>query len=73
MTTVLITGGTGYIGSHTVLAPLNHHFKVIILDNLINSSFKIVQSIQSIAAQRIVFYHGDIRNDDLLAQIFSNH
>lgn len=73
MTTVLITGGTGYIGSHTVLALLNHHFKVIILDNLINSSFKIVQSIQSIAAQRIVFYQGDIRNDDLLAQIFSNH
>lgn len=73
MTTVLVTGGTGYIGSHTVLALLNHNFNLIVLDNLINSSMKVVQSIQSIAGQRIDFYQGDIRNDDLLAQIFSNH
>lgn len=68
---ILVTGGAGFIGSHTVVELLKAGHKPIILDNLINSSAKVLQRIEAITGQIPVFFEGDIRNRDLLRRIFT--
>lgn len=70
---ILITGGTGFIGSHTVVSLLKAHYDVIIVDNLCNSSAKILPRIQKITGKDVTFYQGDIRDRTLLRKIFSLH
>ena len=70
---VLVTGGTGYIGSHTVVKLLNLGHKVIILDNLVNSNVAVVNRIEQITGKRPQFIFGDIRDRLLLRSIFYNH
>lgn len=70
---ILITGGTGYIGSHTVVEILNKtNDEVVILDNLSNSSKKVLDRIKQITSKEIKFYEGDIRDERILNNIF-NH
>lgn len=73
MKTILVTGGAGYIGSHTVVALQESDYQVIILDNLSNSKLVTIASIQKISTQAPIFYQGDVRNRLLLAKIFNTH
>jgi UDP-glucose 4-epimerase len=73
MKTILVTGGTGYIGSHTVVSLLENQYKVVILDNLYNSKISTLASIEKISSKTPDFYQGDIRDASLLASIFQNH
>jgi UDP-glucose 4-epimerase len=73
MKTILVTGGAGYIGSHTVVSLLENQYKVVVLDNLCNSKISVFESIQKITSQAPEFYQGDIRDASLIASIFQNH
>jgi UDP-glucose 4-epimerase len=73
MKTILVTGGAGYIGSHTVATLQESGYKVVILDNLCNSKVVTLSNIQKISSQAPIFYQGDIRDRALLSDIFSNH
>jgi UDP-glucose 4-epimerase len=73
MKTILVTGGTGYIGSHTVVSLLENNYKVVILDNLCNSKIGTLARIEKISSKTPDFYQGDIRDAALLASIFKNH
>ena len=73
MKTILVAGGTGYIGSHTVVALQESGHKVVILDNLCNSKAITLNSIEKISAQAPAFYQGDVRDRTLLRNIFANH
>ncbi|MDK4697457.1 UDP-glucose 4-epimerase GalE [Kingella negevensis] len=70
---ILVTGGAGFIGSHTVVELLNAGHNPIILDNFCNSSAKVLTRINEITGKTPVFYQGDIRDCALLQQIFSEH
>jgi UDP-glucose 4-epimerase len=70
---ILVTGGTGYIGSHTVVELLAAGHEVAILDNLSNSRHEVVDRIEKIAGRRPVFVEGDIRDADLLDTLFARH
>ncbi|HKR05025.1 MAG TPA: UDP-glucose 4-epimerase GalE [Bacteroidia bacterium] len=69
---ILITGGTGYIGSHTVVELINRGFEVYILDNLSNSREEVVESIERITSVKPVFHKIDICNYDLLENFFQS-
>lgn len=70
---ILVTGGAGYIGSHTVLELLNDTQQVIILDNLCNSSEKSLQQVETITGKKPIFYRGDILDSAMLQHIFKQH
>lgn len=70
--TILVTGGTGYIGSHAVVQLLGVGAKVVILDNLCNSKKEVVNRIELIAGRRPVLIVGDVRDRSVLREIFSN-
>ena len=71
--TIFVTGGTGFIGSHTVISLLQSGFDVVILDNLCNSSTKILPRLQQISGKSVPFYEGDIRDREVLRRIFAEH
>ena len=71
--TILVTGGLGYIGSHTVVELLNNNFDVIIVDDLSNSERFILENIEKVAGKKPVFYPFDLRRKELLAQVFDAH
>lgn len=73
MKKILITGGTGYIGSHTVLELLNENHDVIILDNLCNSSLESLKRVEKLTGKAIDFIQGDIRDSVLLDKLFQEH
>ena len=70
---VLVTGGAGYIGSHTCLELLNEGYGVVVLDNLCNSNPKSLDRVKTLAGKDLVFYEGDVRDEDLLRKIFAAH
>lgn len=70
---VLVTGGAGYIGSHTVLELLNEGHAVIVVDNLSNSNEEALRRVKKITGQDLTFYEEDLLNKAALDQIFSNH
>ena len=71
--TVLVTGGAGYIGSHTCVELLEKGFDVVIIDNLVNSSAKAVERIEQITGKSVSFYQEDVRNRAALDRIFEKH
>lgn len=73
MPTILLTGGTGYIGSHTCVELMQAGFNTILLDNLCNSSPVVVDRIAAIVGTRPTFIEGDIRDRALLNRVFSEH
>lgn len=70
---ILVTGGCGYIGSHTCCELLNKGYKVIIIDNLSNSKKEVINHIESITKKDVVFYEGDVANKELLRKIFTEN
>ncbi|MCT2408868.1 UDP-glucose 4-epimerase GalE [Chryseobacterium antibioticum] len=70
---VLVTGGLGYIGSHTVVELLNDGFEVVIVDDLSNSERFILKNIEEITGKKPFFYPFDLRRRELLAQVFDAH
>jgi len=70
---VLVTGGTGYIGSHTVVALINAGYNPIIVDNLSNSKAAVVQRITQITGYKPPFYQIDLRDTTILDKIFQKH
>jgi len=71
--TVLLTGGAGYIGSHTALALLQSGFEVVILDNLCNASTESLRRVAQLAGRAVVFAEGDIRDRALLDKLLVQH
>ena len=68
---ILVTGGAGYIGSHTCVELLDAGYEVVILDNLYNSSKKAVDRIEEITGKKVTFYENDILDKEALEKIFS--
>lgn len=67
---ILVTGGTGFIGSHTLVELLEQGYDLLALDNLCNSSIEVLQRVQRITAKSIQFVEGDIRDKALLDSLF---
>ena len=70
---ILVTGGTGYIGSHTVVELLNAGSDVVIVDNLSNSKLCVLDRIESITGKRPAFYQVDLLDADALDAVFAKH
>lgn len=73
MAKILVTGGAGYIGSHTCLELLNTGHDVVVLDNLSNSSVESLNRVQQLAQKSLKFVEGDIRDSQILDQIFQEN
>lgn len=70
---ILITGGAGYIGSHVAVKLLEQNTEVVILDNLVNASENVIKKIEKITNKKVDFISGDIRDEKLLIDIFSDN
>jgi UDP-glucose 4-epimerase len=70
---ILVTGGAGYIGSHTVVELLNQGEEVIIIDNLYNANKEVLKRIQTITGKQPIFYPLDVVDEVALNQIFTKH
>ena len=70
---ILVTGGAGYIGSHTVVELQNAGYDVVVLDNLSNSSEKSLDRVEKITGKKVKFYEGDIRDRAILDKIFTEN
>ena len=70
---ILVTGGTGYLGAHTCVKLLEAGRDVVIIDNLVNSKANVLDSLEQITGGRPLFYYGDLRDSALLEQIFEKH
>ena len=70
---ILVTGGLGYIGSHTVVELLNNNFEVVIIDDLSNSEKFILKNIEEVSGKKPVFYPFDLKRKELLKQVFDAH
>jgi len=70
---ILVTGGLGYIGSHTSVELLNAGYDVVIIDNLSNSKIEVLDKIKQITKKDLELYIGDVQNKELLNNIFSKN
>ena len=70
---VLVTGGAGYIGSHTCVELLEQGMGVVVIDNLVNSSAKAIERIEQITGKHVDFYENDVRDRAALDRIFEKH
>ncbi len=73
MAKILVTGGMGYIGSHTVVKLIEKGYEAVIVDNLSNSNVSALDNIEKITGVRPAFYENDIRDREALEKIFSEH
>ena len=71
--TILVTGGAGYIGSHTCVELLNKGYDVVVIDNLVNSSAKAIERVEEITGKKVAFYENDVRDRAALDRIFEKH
>lgn len=67
---ILVTGGCGFIGSHTVVELLNENYEVVIIDNFYNSNRDVLDKIKQITEKNFTFYEGDVCDKSLLREIF---
>lgn len=70
---ILVTGGTGFIGSHTVVELLNENYEVVVIDNFSNSKSDVIDKIKTITNKDFKFYEGDVCNKKILQTIFKEN
>lgn len=70
---ILVTGGTGYIGSHTCVELLNKGYEVVVFDNLYNSKMEVVDKIERITGKKITFYKADMLDRESMRPVFKDH
>ena len=70
---ILVTGGAGYIGSHTCLELLSGGYGVVVIDNLCNSNPESLHRVEKLTGKTVQFYEGDVRDEKLLRQIFAEN
>ena len=73
MATILVTGGAGYIGTHTCVELLNAGFDVVVLDNFCNSKPEAINRVEKITGKPVKLINGDVRDKDCLSAIFKQH
>lgn len=73
MKTILVTGGAGYIGSHTLIELINNNFEVVVIDNLANSSRESLRRVEQITGHEIPFVEADVRDQSVLDDIFTTY
>ena len=73
MTTILLTGGLGYIGSNIAIQLLNNNYNIIIIDNLSNSNIERLKILEKLSNKTIPFYNYDMNNIDLIDNVFNKH
>ena len=73
MKTILITGGSGYIGSHTCIELINAGYKVIVVDNLCNSSIESIKRVEKLSDSNISFHKVDVRDKGALTRVFKQY
>jgi UDP-glucose 4-epimerase len=71
--TILVTGGAGYIGSHTCIELLQANFNVVVVDNLVNSSKESLKRVEEITDKAVTFIKGDVRDVQLMNAAFEQH
>ena len=70
---ILVTGGAGYIGSHTCVELLNSGYGVVVVDNLCNANPKSLDRVRELTGKDLRFYEGDVRDEGLLRKIFAEN
>ena len=70
---ILVTGGAGYIGSHTCVELLQQGYDVVVVDNLCNSNAASLKRVEQLTGKNVTFYEGDVRDEQLLRRIFASH
>jgi UDP-glucose 4-epimerase len=73
MKNILLTGGAGYIGSHTAVVLAKVGYNVVIMDNFCNSDPSVLKRLKKILGKELTFIHGDVRNTSLVAQVLQKH
>lgn len=73
MKKILVTGGAGYIGSHTVVELINSGYEPIIIDNYVNSSPSVIQNLEKLCSRKIIHYNLDCNDENNLTSIFKEH
>lgn len=71
MKSILVTGGAGFIGSHTVLELLNANYNVVVVDNLINSNIESISRVENLTSKKVDFYQVDLLNKKDLREVFN--
>jgi UDP-glucose 4-epimerase len=71
--TILVTGGAGYIGSHTCIELLQADFNVVVVDNLVNSNEESLKRVKEITGKAVKFIKGDVRDAELMHTLFQKH
>lgn len=71
--TILVTGGAGFIGSHTCVELLNNGYSVVVVDNLANSSREALKRVEGITEKTLTFYEADLLDKNRVEQIFADH
>ena len=69
---ILVTGGAGFIGSHTCVELLDRGYETVIIDNLCNSCLEAVKRVEEISGRSVTFYEADLRDADAMQAIFEN-
>ena len=70
---VLVTGGAGYIGSHTCVELLDSGYGVVVIDNLCNANPLSLERVEALTGKKVTFYEGDVRDEALLRKIFAEN
>lgn len=68
---ILVTGGAGYIGSHTCISLLESGYEVVVVDNLVNSKLEALRRVEEIAGKKVTFYEKDVCDREAMEEIFS--
>ena len=71
--TILVTGGLGFIGSHTITSLADQNEDIVIIDNLSNSEISVLDRIKNITGKKYTFYEGDVRDTDLIYEILRKY